>query len=88
NWSWLGPKLVGKLHIYVGDMDTYYLNNAVKLLERFLENTKNPYYAGTVEYGDGKPHCWGPYGKELIKLMADYITKNAPEGEDTSKWKY
>ncbi|RKY86804.1 hypothetical protein DRQ09_05550, partial [candidate division KSB1 bacterium] len=88
NWSWLGPKLVGKLHIYVGDMDTYYLNNAVKLLENFLENTKNPYYAGTVEYGDGKPHCWGPYGKELIKLMADYITKNAPEGEDTSKWKY
>ncbi|RKY89505.1 hypothetical protein DRQ09_01240 [candidate division KSB1 bacterium] len=88
NWSWLGPKLVGKLHIYVGDMDTYYLNNAVKLLERFLENTKNPYYAGTVEYGDGKPHCWGPRGTELIKLIADYITKNAPEGEDTSKWKY
>ena len=29
NWSWLGPKLMGKLHIYTGDMDNFYLNNAV-----------------------------------------------------------
>ena len=29
DWATLGPKLVGKLHIYVGDMDNYYLNNAV-----------------------------------------------------------
>ena len=88
NWSWLGPKLVGKLHIYTGDMDTYYLNNAVKLLEDFLENTKNPYYAGVVEYGDGEPHCWGPRGAELLNLMAEYISCNAPDGADTSKWKY
>jgi hypothetical protein len=88
NWSWLGPKLEGKLHIYVGDMDTFYLNNAVVLLEDFLEKTKNPYYAGVVEYGDRKPHCWGPGGAELIKLFEEHITKNAPKSEDTSKWKY
>ncbi len=88
NWAWLGSKLVGKLHIYTGDMDTFYLNNAVKLLEEFLEKTSDPYYAGFVEYGDGKPHCWGPGRAELFKVMADYITKNAPKGEETSKWKY
>lgn len=87
NWSWLGPKLVGKLHIYVGDMDTYYLNNAVGLIEKFLEKTKNPYYAGVVEYGDGEPHCWGPRGTDLIILMAEHIAKNAPKDEKTSKWK-
>jgi len=75
NWSELGPKLQGKIHIYTGDMDTFYLNNAVVRLERFLEKTKDPYYDGVVEYGDGKPHCWGPYGAELIKLMADHIEK-------------
>ena len=85
NWSWLGPKLVGKLHIYVGDMDTYYLNNAVGLLEKFLEKTESPYYDGVVEYGDGEPHCWGPRGAELIKLMAEHVTKNAPKDEKTSK---
>ncbi|KPK75119.1 MAG: hypothetical protein AMJ79_12505 [Phycisphaerae bacterium SM23_30] len=88
NWSWLGPKLVGKLHIYTGDMDSYYLNNAVVLMERFLESTKEPYYAGVVEYGDRQPHCWGPRGEELIKLMTEHITKNAPAGADTSTWKY
>ncbi len=88
NWSWLGPKLVGKLHIYTGDMDTYYLNPAVGLLEDFLESTKEPYYAGVVEYGDGEPHCWGPRGAELINLMAGQVTKNAPKSTDTAKWKY
>jgi hypothetical protein len=75
DWDRLGPLLEGKLHIYTGDMDTHYLNNAVVLLERFLEKTKDPYYGGVVEYGDGKPHCWGPYGPELIRLMGEYITK-------------
>ena len=45
-------------------------------MEEFLESTKDPYYSGVVEYGDGKPHCWGPGGRELIKLMAAYIEKN------------
>jgi len=88
NWERIGKSLIGKLHIYTGDMDTFYLNNAVKLLEKFLESTKYPYYAGSVEYGDGQPHCWGPGRTELIKLIADQVTQNAPEGEDTSKWKY
>lgn len=88
NWSWLGEKLVGKLHIYTGDMDSFYLNDAVVLLEEFLESTKDPYYEGVVEYGDRQPHCWGPRATELIKLMAEYIVRNAPEGEDTSKWRY
>lgn len=88
NWSWLGQKLVGKIHIYVGDMDTMYLNNAVRLLEMFLEKTENPYYAGSIEYGDRKPHCWGPESKELMKLFETHIKKNAPAGEDPSKWIY
>jgi hypothetical protein len=88
NWSWLGPKLVGKLHIYTGSMDSFYLNDGVVLLEEFLEGTSDPYYAGVVEYGDRKPHCWGPRGEDLIKLFEEHITKYAPESEDTSQWKY
>src|SRR5690606_8225535 len=37
DWAELGPKLQGKIHIYTGDMDNYYLNNAVYLTEEFLE---------------------------------------------------
>lgn len=75
NWAEIGPKLEGKVHIYVGDMDSYYLNNAVVFLEKFLESTRDPYYGGVVEYGDGEPHCWGPRGRELFELMADHIRK-------------
>ena len=88
NWSWLGPKLVGKLHIYTGDMDTYYLNNAVKLLEEFLESTRDPYYAGAVEYGDGAPHCWGPQGEELIKIIDRHILVNTPSNVNPDVWHY
>lgn len=76
DWDRLGPQLEGKIHIYTGDMDTHYLNNAVVLLERFLEKTEDPYYGGVIEYGDGEPHCWGPRGPDLILLMAEHIEKS------------
>jgi hypothetical protein len=57
DWATLGPKLEGKLHIYCGDMDNYYLNNAVYLTEEFLESTTAPYYNGEVDYGDRAEHC-------------------------------
>ena len=36
NWPVLGPKLKGKLHVIMGDMDTFYLEGAVKLLKESL----------------------------------------------------
>ncbi len=77
DWAELGPKLKGKIHIYTGDMDTHYLNNAVVLMEEFLEKTENPYYDGVVEYGDGQPHCWGPRGVDLLKLIDQHIRESA-----------
>ena len=37
DWAKIGPKLRGKIHIYVGEADNYYLNNAVYLVEDFLK---------------------------------------------------
>ncbi len=68
------------------------MNEAVYELEKFLETTKNPYYSGSFQYGrPRKGHGWTPYGRksgELERVMADHITKYAPEGEDTDQWKY
>jgi len=92
NWAQIGPKLVGKLHILCGDMDNYYLNEAVYELEEFLESTKAPYYAGSFRYGRPRAgHGWGRAGfnsEERIKEMAAHITKNATNSEDTNQWKY
>lgn len=100
DWATLGPKLQGKLHIYVGDMDNYYLNNAVYLTETFLENTTNPYYDGEVDYGDRAEHCWNgdqENGNHLSRLryntmylpkILDRIEKTAPDGADLTSWRY
>jgi hypothetical protein len=90
NWPWLGPKLVGKLHLSCGDMDNFYLNEAVYELEAFLEKTKDPYYAGSFQYGRPRMgHGWTPYGRGrglLEREMAEHITKNAPRGEKPPKY--
>ena len=88
NWATIGPKLVGKLHIYCGDMDNFYLNLAVYKLEDFLRRT-NPAYGGSFEYGRPmKGHGWSPLNQaELIKTIANHISVNAPAGADKS-WKY
>jgi len=100
DWKTLGPKLKGKVNIYVGDMDNYYLNNAVYLAEDFLENTKAPYYAGDVDYGDRAEHCWNGdqnnsnavsrlnYNFMYVDKIMDRISKSAPEGADITSWRY
>ena len=100
DWKTLGPKLQGKIHIYVGDMDNYYLNNAVYLMESFLESTKDPYYAGEVKYGDRAEHCWNGdptrtnalsrlrYHQMYIPRSVERMQKTAPLGADLTSWRY
>jgi hypothetical protein len=89
NWPKIGPDLVGKLHLYCGDMDNFYLNLAVYKLEDFLRHTSNPAYGGSFEYGRPmKGHGWSPLNQaELLNVMAAHISRNAPAGADNS-WKY
>ena len=83
NWSTIGPKLVGKLHVAVGDMDNYYLNLGVYRFETFLESTKEPgkgpYYAGSFAYGRPlKPHGWQPWSnQELLRIMMKQVEANS-----------
>lgn len=88
NWDWIAPKLVNKLHIFTGDMDTYFLNNAVVLMEEFLLSRADPYYAGVITYGDRQPHCWGPRGREIYDYFDAHIRLNAPEDTDLESWHY
>jgi hypothetical protein len=90
HWSEVGHKLAGKIHIWVGDMDSFYLNNAVHLLEDFLNATTDPPYGGSVVYGPRKPHCWtGPFSRaEQLKVMAQDTLERAPRDADNSWWKF
>ena len=88
NWATLGPKLAGKLHIYTGDMDSFYLNNAAHMMAAFLEKTTNPAYGGEVVFQPLAPHCWGPRGPELHAKLAAHEEKMAPAGADLKSWRY
>jgi hypothetical protein len=100
DWATLGPKLKGKIHIYCGDMDNYYLNNAVYLMEDFLKKTNNPFYNGEVDYGDRAEHCWNGdhenpnyvsrlrYNTMYLPKILKRIQESAPKGADTKSWRY
>ncbi|MET1260252.1 alpha/beta hydrolase-fold protein [Flagellimonas sp. DF-77] len=100
DWDALGPQLKGKIHIYCGDMDNYYLNNAVYLMEDFLESTTDPYYEGEVLYGDRAEHCWNGdpelpnhlsrlrYNSMYVPKIMERIAKSAPAGADLTSWRY
>lgn len=100
NWAELGPKLEGKVHLYCGDMDNYYLNNAVYLTEEFLESTSDPYYNGEVDYGDRAEHCWNGdhtqpnaisrlrYHRYFIQKWTEEVQTRAPKGANLTSWRY
>ncbi len=88
NWATLGPKVAHRLNVYVGDMDSFYLNNAVERLNDFLKTADHPKFTGEVLFQRRAPHCWGPRGSELMKKMVAQIERYAPAGADLKSWRY
>ena len=96
----LGDKLRGKLHIYVGTMDTYFLDASVHLAAEFLTTTKNPPYDGEIAFGPGFEHCWNGdpnqpnaitrlrYHEMFVPKLVERIRKSAPPGADLTSWRY
>jgi hypothetical protein len=96
----LGEKLRGKIHLYVGELDNYYLESAVGLAQEFLESTKSPPFAGVIDYGRRAEHCWNGdhtrpnsesrlrYHQMFIPIAAERMRKSAPAGADLNSWNY
>lgn len=101
DWAKLGPKLQGKIHLYCGDMDNYYLNNAVYLIEDFLRNrSQNPKSDAVVAYGDRAEHCWNGdpdhpnaisrlrYNWQYLPMILKRIEDSVPPDSDVRSWRY
>jgi hypothetical protein len=100
DWPKIGPKLEGKIHIYVGEADNYFLNDAVYLVEDFLKTTKDPHYNGVVDYEPRAEHCWNGdhtrpnaisrlrYHQFYAPKIVERILKSAPPGADLKSWRY
>jgi len=100
DWAKIGDKLKGKIHLNVGDMDNYYLNDAVYSAEEVLKKLKNPACSCEVDYGDRAEHCWNGdhtqpnyisrlrYHQMFITKWAEEVKSRAPQGADLSSWRY
>lgn len=100
DWNKHGKDWENKIHLYCGDMDNYYLNNAVYLAEEILEETSAPYYNGEVDYGDRAEHCWNGdhdngnhltrlrYHSMFVKRYVEKVEAVAPAGADLLGWRY
>jgi len=74
DWDALAPQLRGKLNIWVGEMDDYFLNDAVHLFDQFLA-TKPPLGA-RFTYGPDRGHCWtGISAAEMMREMARAMSR-------------
>src|SRR5271170_2975102 len=99
DWATLAPKLQGKIHLYVGNGDNYYLTDSVYFAQERLEALQ-PAYGGSVDYGDRAEHCWNGdpklanaysrlhYNTQYLPLMLDRIKATAPKGADLTSWRY
>lgn len=65
NWPNLANQLVGKIHVYMGDKDTFYLEGATQLLQQSLKKLGSD---AVVELFPGKDHS-----NLLDAAMADRI---------------
>ncbi len=100
DWATLGRKINGKLHIYVGEADNYFLNDAVYQVEERLKSLSNPAPDIEVDYQPRAEHCWNGdhtrpnaysrlhYAQMFIPRIMDQIRKNHPAGADTLSWRY
>jgi hypothetical protein len=99
DWATLAPKLRGKIHLYVGSGDNYYLTDSVYFAQERLESLQPP-YGGTVAYGDRAEHCWNGdpklanaysrlhYNFQYLPIILERIAAAAPAGADLTGWRY
>ena len=74
-WPTLGPKLNGKLHVWVGDADDYFLNNAVHRFREMTSKLADPKFDGVIEIAPRRGHESGWGRKRVLDEMAARAAK-------------
>lgn len=72
DWKTLAPRLKGKLHVWVGEQDDYFLNNGVHLFDDFISKAE-PKYDGWILYDRTGRHGW--QAKPLAELMKEMMER-------------
>ncbi|MEX2287385.1 MAG: alpha/beta hydrolase-fold protein [Planctomycetaceae bacterium] len=79
NWKTLGPKLQGKLHVFMGGVDTFYLEGATMLLKQSLASLGSD---AVVEIHADRTHgdlLTAELRQRIRREMADAFLKSHPD---------
>lgn len=90
NWARLGPLLRGKIHMFAGEMDDFYLNLAVYRFQEMVTAVAGADYPIRFEYGRPKKgHNWHHTDwAGVVREVAAYVRKIAPPGAPIAQWNY
>jgi len=77
NWDEIGEDLVGKLNIWMGDMDDYYLNPGMYRFAELMESLSDPDPEARFTWGRLEGHCWIPLSHaEIFREMAQRLEES------------
>ena len=71
NWETLGPKLQGKIWIWMGDMDHFYLNPPMRAFSRMIKAQKDPVSDAEITFAPMQGHCAGYNEMEVLRMIAE-----------------
>ncbi|MFV8782512.1 alpha/beta hydrolase-fold protein [Microbulbifer sp. SA54] len=75
NWSSLGPKLQGKIYVWMGDMDHFYLNPAARSLSEFMAGTSEPQSDAKFVFDAMEGHCTKFSDKKVLGMIQERVDK-------------
>jgi hypothetical protein len=73
NWTEIGPKIQGKIWIWMGDMDHYLLNPATRALDAYLKSTKDPESDAEIIFEPMQGHCSRFSHREILEMIAEKL---------------
>ncbi len=73
HWKKLGPKINGKLWVWMGDMDDFYLNPALRSFDEMLKKMRNPRSDAVIRFSPMKGHCSEYNHKKVLLQMAEKL---------------
>ena len=75
NWEELGPQLQGKIYLWMGDMDNFYLNTATRAFAEFIERTEHPVSDAEINFIPMEGHCSMYDHREVLKRIEERISE-------------
>lgn len=59
----------------MGDMDNFYLNNAMREMDAFLKSTTNPVSDAQITFEATKGHCEGYDTRKVLEMIQEKISR-------------